>query len=284
MNRWDGPEAWSLFWEEQGAGKTCIITSDLLSQLEPEWIQFASGLPDGARVLDVACGAGTVGLSLIGCRRDLSVVGVDSARVPAHSEPALTLLSSVRMEALPFEDNSFDAAVSQFGIEYGNIADTAAELARVLKPGAPMCFLAHHCDSDIATDGRMRHAALRALNSDRVLDAFLSGERTRLRAEFEELSRQYPREASVGASWTYFERRLVGTRQQREKAVETFSDLIAPDIMLVCQLERSCLSEERLDGWLAPVRSRDFEIDVSIIPSAAGRPIVWKSVGRRQGG
>jgi SAM-dependent methyltransferase len=281
MNRWDGPEAWSLFWEEQGAGKTCLVTSDLLGQLEPEWQQFASDLPDRARVLDLGCGAGTVGLSLIGCRSDLTVVGVDSARVPAHSEPALTLLSSVRMEALPFDADSFDAAVSQFGIEYGDIAETAAELERVLKHGSPICFLVHHCDSDIATDGRMRHAALRALNSDGVLNAFLSGDWAQLRAEFEELSKQYPREGSVAPSWTYFERRLVGTREQREKAVETFKDLIAPDISLVGQLERSCLSADRLDEWLAPF-SRMFEIDVSVVRSASGQPIVWKISGRHQ--
>jgi SAM-dependent methyltransferase len=279
MSRWEGAEAWSLFWEERGAGKTCLITSDILGELEPHWQQFARQLPAGAKVIDLACGAGTVGLSLIRCRSDLNVVGIDSARVPDHREPALTALSSVRMEALPFEPDSFDAAASQFGIEYGNIVDTAAELERVLKPGAALCFLAHHYDSQIASDGRMRHAALRALNSDRVFDAFLSGELERLRVEFEELSRQYPREQSVPPSWTYFERRLSGTREQREKAVETFKDLIAPDISLVCQLERSCLSAERLDQWLAQFRSPKFEIDVAVVRSALGQPIVWKIFG-----
>jgi SAM-dependent methyltransferase len=281
MDLSEGAEAWSIFWEDQGVGKTCLITSELLGQLEPEWTQFASHLPDGAHVIDLGCGAGTVGLSLIGCRSDLKVVGVDFARVPTHSEPALTLLSPVRMEALPFEASSFDAAVSQFGIEYGNVVDTAAELARVLKPGAVICFLAHHYDSEIATDGRMRHAALRALNSDATLNAFLSGDRARLRVEFEELSKRYPRENSVPHSWAYFERRLVGNRQQREKAVETFKDLIAPDISLLCQLERSCLSADRLDEWLAPF-SGMFEIDVSVVRSASGQPIVWKMSGRRE--
>lgn len=281
MNVAQEAEAWSIFWENQGVGKTCLITSDLLGQLEPEWARFAADLPDRARVIDLACGAGTVGLRLIGCRSDLEVVGVDSARVPAHSEPALTLLSSVRLEALPFEPRSFDAAVSQFGIEYGNVADGAAELARVLEPGAPICFLVHHAESDIATDGRMRHAALRALDSERVYEAFLSGERPWLNAEFEELTRQYPRETMVGPSWTYFQRRLVGNRQQREKAVENFKDLIGPDISLLAQFERSAVPAGRLEQWLAPFRSLGFAVDASVIRSVAGQPIVWKIIGHR---
>ena len=278
MSLSEGSRAWSFFWENQGVGKTCLITSDLLGVLEREWAQFAAGLPERARVIDLGCGAGVVGLSLIGCRSDISVVGVDFAKVPSQSEPALTLLSSVRMEALPFEDGSFDAAVSQFGIEYGDTHQTAAELARVLKRGAPVCFLVHHHDSEIASDGRMRHEALRALNSDAVFDAFLSGERGRLRTVFEDLSKRYPRETMLPPSWTYFERRIVGNREQREKAVENFKDLIGPDISLLCQLEQSCRSEDRLEEWLAPL-SGLFEIEVSAVRSPSGRPIVWKVSG-----
>lgn len=281
MTIWQGAEAWSLFWEEKRVGGTCLVSSDLVGELRKEWTHFARNLPGCGRVIDLGCGAGAVGRDLIGTRSDICVIGVDSARVPSEGEQGLTLLSSIRMEALPFDACTFDAAVSQFGIEYGNILHTAPELARVLKPGGLICFLAHHHDSKIAADGRMRHAALRALNSEQTLCAFLSGDRARLRAEFQELSRRYPHEWSVQPARAYFEHHIGGTGAQREKAAANFADLIAPDISLLFQLEESCLSPDRLGGWLVPFLSGIFEIGVSVVRSRSGQPIVWKISGQR---
>jgi ubiquinone/menaquinone biosynthesis C-methylase UbiE len=52
---------------------------------------------------------------------------------------------------LPFEDNSHDAAISQYGVEYSNLTASIAELSRVLKPTSKMHFIVHSFDSDIVT-------------------------------------------------------------------------------------------------------------------------------------
>ena len=69
------------------------------------------------------------------------------------------------MEALPFADHEFDAATSQFSIEYAGPA-AIAELLRVLKADAPLMVMAHHCGSVILEQNRRRLAALEDLCAD----------------------------------------------------------------------------------------------------------------------
>ena len=66
MNAETGAKAWSLFWEEQGAEGGCLVTGDLQRPLLNQWLSFAGQLPGGANVIDLGCGAATVGRALIG--------------------------------------------------------------------------------------------------------------------------------------------------------------------------------------------------------------------------
>ncbi len=158
-----GPGTWSTFWHEfaaEGApAERCHIPGEGRQAADAHWARFAERLPHGARVLDGGCGAGTIGRTLLGRRGDLAVTGVDWAELPGADVANLILMPSVRMEALPFGDACFDAAVSLFGIEYGDIDETARELGRVLRPGAPFSFLVHHVDSAILKEGVPRRRA-----------------------------------------------------------------------------------------------------------------------------
>lgn len=97
----------------------------------------------GDRVLDAACGTGD--LAIIAARQGATVTGLDFSEqmlVRARRKaPELEWLQGDLL-ALPFADDSFDAATIGFGIR--NVADLQGgidELRRVLKPGGRLAIL-----------------------------------------------------------------------------------------------------------------------------------------------
>ena len=102
------------------------------------------------RVLDVATGTAGVALQLAR-RSGAHVVGIDlteamlrggQASVQAQGAEHRVALVAGRAEQLPFPDGSFDGLTFTYLLRY--VADPAAtlrELARVLRPGAPIASL-----------------------------------------------------------------------------------------------------------------------------------------------
>lgn len=98
----------------------------------------------GEHWLDLACGSGDIAALLL--RRDAAVTAADpneamlaQARERLGAGAAYELC---RAEDLPFAAGSFDGATCAFGLR--NFSDPprgVAELARVLKPGAPLLLL-----------------------------------------------------------------------------------------------------------------------------------------------
>jgi SAM-dependent methyltransferase len=121
------------------SGDFSVIGTTL--QVVGETLCEAADLRAGSRVLDVACGNGNA--SLAAARRFCDVVGVDyvpalveRARVRAAGERLDVAFHEGDAEALPFEDGSFDAVLSTFGVMFApDQARAAAELARVCRPG-----------------------------------------------------------------------------------------------------------------------------------------------------
>lgn len=108
-----------------------------------EWadrVVTAADIQPGDRVLDVACGTGV--LTRAAAERageSGSVVGLDinagMLAVAASKAPSLDWQSG-RAEALPFDDDSFDAVVCQFGLMFFEDRRAALqEMYRVLRPG-----------------------------------------------------------------------------------------------------------------------------------------------------
>ena len=121
------------------SGDFAVIGTTL--QLVGEQLCEAMDLIPGQRVLDVACGNGHA--SLAAARRYGEVTGLDyvpslleRARERAKAERAEIRFVEGDAEAMPFEDRSFDAVLSTFGVMFAPDHERAArELTRVCVPG-----------------------------------------------------------------------------------------------------------------------------------------------------
>jgi len=107
-------------------------------------VERMAGLVPGTSVLDVACGTGEPGLTLLGRNPGVRLLGVDTSATMvgiATTKAADRGLTDARFEVmdsrhLEAEDDSTDVAVSRFGLlSFADPATEACELARVLRPG-----------------------------------------------------------------------------------------------------------------------------------------------------
>jgi SAM-dependent methyltransferase len=156
--------AWADFWRAGGLGPESGCLPGALRQIDAVqrqvWTDVARSLPRGARVLDLATGDGAVLGKLRDSRPELKLVGVDSSAVLPKGLKGARLKAGVPMEKLPFPAASFDLVTSQFGFEYGDTRRIAAELRRVLKPGARFAFIVHHAGGPIVAHNHERLGSL----------------------------------------------------------------------------------------------------------------------------
>ncbi len=108
--------------------------------LAARFIEFA-GVRDGESVLDVGCGTGSLTYALLDAAHGLRLTGIDQAPVFLDAARTKPKAASVRFEqgdatALPFEDASFDRALSLLVLHFvPEFQRALAEMRRVVKPG-----------------------------------------------------------------------------------------------------------------------------------------------------
>lgn len=123
---------WNQMWEQIKAGSKWLTP-------EEDVIRWAASLEPGAKILDLGAGVGRHTLALKAAGFD--VTALDAApdglkEIEKAGVGATTVLG--RMDALPFEAQSFDHVLSWNVIYHGSEAvllDTISEIRRVLKPG-----------------------------------------------------------------------------------------------------------------------------------------------------
>lgn len=128
------------------AAAAIIYENQYLPALFEEWCPLvveAAQIQNGQHVIDVACGTGVLAIAAADrVGPEGTVAGIDindgmlnlarlkSSRVDWHNAPA---------EALPFGDNKFNCAVSQFGLMYFDNQEAGLrEMMRVLQPGGSL--------------------------------------------------------------------------------------------------------------------------------------------------
>jgi SAM-dependent methyltransferase len=164
--------AWTPYWH--AGGNTAAIADLHFAAL---WHRHFASFPARSRLLDLGTGGGAVARQARdtgdALGRAFVVTGIDHADIApvdiaaaARRTCTLSLRGGVAIEALPFADASFDGVCSQFGIEYAQCERAAAEVARVLKPGAAGLFVLHHTRSPITEHTARRLAAHLAAVAD----------------------------------------------------------------------------------------------------------------------
>jgi SAM-dependent methyltransferase len=282
-NRPKTSAAWSIFWREQAAGSRCLegATPETTQVFARHWSAFGASLAPQTDVLDIGCGGGAVARWLMNGRGDLRVTGIDIAEVPDSRDARVELLSYTPMEALPFADASFGAAVSQFGFEYGQTDRASRELARVLAPHAPFSFLIHHAAGSIVASSRDRLRALSVFLGREMAGAFVSGDGRSLNAQISFLKDAYPHEHLITELAMHLPARMNQGRDERIRMWKDLETALAPECRILEAMSECCVGADEIEDWLLPFRNLFAVSNTAIARKNGGQPIVWRIDGIR---
>jgi len=139
-------EALDKFKAAQRAGWAYFAPLQTFTTIPAGRLVLHAGIESGMRVLDVACGTGVVAVTA--ARTGARVSGLDLTPELLEVARSNSALAGVDIdwhqgdvEQLPFEPETFDVVVSQFGHMFAPRPDVAiAEMLRVLKRGGTIAF------------------------------------------------------------------------------------------------------------------------------------------------
>lgn len=160
----DERSAWDRFWsyDRLSSFGTGVGAGNYDEPIAAGWRAFFASLRAGAHVLDIATGNGAIAVMAVEAGDKLKITGADQAAVkPAafvsKNKAALArirFLANTAAEELPFEAASFDAVVSQYGIEYSDTERSVPEAVRVLGPGGQLRFACHAAEGSVVAGTR----------------------------------------------------------------------------------------------------------------------------------
>ncbi len=152
--------SWSHYWSS-GVLHSCAgsFRGNYDGAIASFWHESFDTLELQHRVLDVASGNGALPRLLLGLDggsdRGCSIDAIDLAALAPGwltelddaQNARLRLHSGVMAERLPFADATFDLVISQYGIEYADLAVALSEAARVLRAQGRLRLVMHHADA-----------------------------------------------------------------------------------------------------------------------------------------
>lgn len=147
-------DIWSQYWRTGAAHSLGQSSKGYTGDIARYWTAVFAAQPRGARVLDIASGNGPLPRLMLGVegRADLQCDAVDLAQVApawlsqadAEDQARVRFHPGCDAAHLPFEPARFDLVVSQWGLEYTDLALAVPELLRVLKPEGAVALVVHH--------------------------------------------------------------------------------------------------------------------------------------------
>jgi len=175
-DRW----VWDRYWQSDriascfdGAG-----ASNYGDAVASGWRAFFSELPKEARIIDLCTGNGAIAVMAAEVGRAenkaFTITAVDQADIdpPTYvtrnrdEMAAIQFVGGIEVEALPFADGSFEVAISQYGLEYSDLARSVREMARVLAPGGRVRLVVHAAEGIVAANAKAAIADTNALLND----------------------------------------------------------------------------------------------------------------------
>lgn len=155
---------WDRYWHDNRVA-SCYDRqgSNYPPEFEREWTAFFRELPNRAEILDLCTGNGAVARiaakHALATGKQFHIVAVDRADIAPEKYVAdkagselIDFVPKVAAERLPFEENTFHAAASQYGLEYADPEKALGELARVLAPGGEAKLIVHASEGAPAKD------------------------------------------------------------------------------------------------------------------------------------
>lgn len=149
----DHAQDWNNYWQGRSAKASGnallgvgIENNDVLTTF---WQNIFSNVPKSTQLVDFACGAGSVlkqakaaGLS------NLTGIDVSKNAIDVLKNKIPTAIGHVgAVDNTPFETDSFDMVVSQFGFEYAGgrseIMAAVREMTRIVKPSGQIVLVSH---------------------------------------------------------------------------------------------------------------------------------------------
>lgn len=127
-----------------------LIDSRYTQQVLSSLYRRAIGSKEGSRLLDFGCGDGNIAalvLTLPRSKRPREIVGVDiserAVRLAQEKFASADLGTAVHvhsLEAMPLEEEYFDAAVANFVMHFPISPQQSVDIFRLLKPGAKFIY------------------------------------------------------------------------------------------------------------------------------------------------
>ena len=166
-------KGWSDYWQKDSADGEVFVNADgeRHPALAEFWQAHFASLRDGSRVIDLASGAGSIYAHLPKEHTfQLSATDISDVALEALQErfpQVSTVVCST--DAIPLDDQSFDAVVTQFGAEYAGVR-AFAEAARLVAPGGEFIGLCHIRDGYIDSANRRQLAEAKIVAEQEFID------------------------------------------------------------------------------------------------------------------
>lgn len=169
----DSTTQWTDYWSNEGAGGEVFVNreGEKHPALRQFWREALLDLPQGTRILDLACGAGSIyadiadasGYQLVAA--DLSEQAI--LRLKERMPSVETMVCSAA--DVPIDDRTFDIVVSQFGVEYAGMSGFQ-EAARLVATGGNLRLLCHIENGFIDARNQRELAGLALVASTKFID------------------------------------------------------------------------------------------------------------------
>lgn len=170
----DNQKNWDNYWQGRTAADAgaALVGVENNPEISGFWDERLSSYSKESAALDLACGAGTVAGSLLRLSfTNVSGVDISSSAIAVLKESLPDVKGVIApLEALPFEPNSFDLVVSQFGFEYGNHEKVLGEISRILTLDGEFLALAHKANSAIHEEVKVKSRQMIAIKQSQYLE------------------------------------------------------------------------------------------------------------------